>query len=51
VTFKVDVDPVKGIPSKNLTNEAKQFFKNHLNVDVKTADEAIANEKIQKYVA
>lgn len=28
ITFKVDVDPVKGIPSRNLTNEAKNFFKN-----------------------
>lgn len=28
ITFKVDVDPVKGIPSKNLTNDAKLFFKN-----------------------
>jgi len=28
ITFKVDVDPVKGVPSRNLTNDAKQFFKN-----------------------
>lgn len=50
ITLKVDIDPAKGIVSRNLTNEARQFFKNTLNVDVKTTDEAIANEKIQKYI-
>lgn len=43
ITFKVDVDVLKGIPSRNLTTEAKNFFKNQLNVDVKTTDEANAN--------
>lgn len=27
ITFKVEVDLAKGIPSRNLTNEVKQFFK------------------------
>jgi hypothetical protein len=40
----------KGIPSNNLTTEAKNFFKQSLSVDVKTSDEAVANEKIQKYI-
>jgi len=40
----------KGIPSNNLTSEAKNFFKNSLNVDVKTTDEAVANDKIQKFI-
>jgi long-chain-fatty-acid--CoA ligase ACSBG len=50
VTFKVDVDMAKGIPSHNLTSDARTFFKNNLNVEVKTSDEAIANEKIQKFI-
>lgn len=50
ITFKVDVDMARGIPSNNLTIEARNFFKNTLNIDIKTTEEAIANEKIQKYV-
>jgi hypothetical protein len=40
----------KGIPSNNLTVEARNFFKNTLNVDVKTTEEAIKNDKIAKFV-
>lgn len=40
----------KGIPSNNLTSDAKAFFKNNLGVEVKTTDEAVSNEKIQKFV-
>lgn len=50
VTFKVDVDMQRGVPSNNLTIEARNFFKNTLGVDVKTSDEAVSNEKIQKFV-
>lgn len=50
VTFKVEVDLSKGIPSNNLTNDAKAFFKSQLGVDVKTSDEAAANDKIAKFV-
>jgi hypothetical protein len=50
ITFKVDVDMAKGIPSNNLTIEARNFFKNTLNVEVKTSDEACANDKIQKFI-
>ena len=50
VTFKCDVDMAKGIPSNNLTSDAKAFFKNSLGVEVKTTDEAVSNEKIQKFV-
>lgn len=46
ITFKVEIDMAKGIPSNTLTNEAKNFFKNNLNIDVKTTEEAIANEKV-----
>ena len=50
ITFKVDVDMAKGIPSNNLTPDARNFFKNTLNVDVKTTDEACASDKIQKFI-
>ena len=50
VTLKADIDPATGVPSKNLTNEAKNKFKSELNLDLKTTDEAIANEKVQKYI-
>jgi long-chain-fatty-acid--CoA ligase ACSBG len=50
ITFKVDVDPATGIPSKNLLPEARNFFQKELGQDVKTSDEAIANEKVKKFV-
>lgn len=37
ITFKVDVDMSKGIPSDNLTVEARNFFKNQLGIEVKTS--------------
>lgn len=46
VTFKVDVDMSKGVPSNNLTTEAKNWFKNNLNLDLKTTQEVVANEKV-----
>lgn len=50
ITFKVDVNMANGVPSRNLTNEAKNFFKNTLGLDVKTTDEVIANDKVQKFI-
>lgn len=50
ITFKVDIDVSKGTPSQNLSLEAITYFKNNLNVDVKTTTEAIQNEKIQKFI-
>jgi long-chain-fatty-acid--CoA ligase ACSBG len=50
ITFKVDIDMAQGIPSNNLTSDAKSFFKNQLGVEVKTSDEAVKNEKIKKFV-
>jgi hypothetical protein len=38
-----------GIPTHNLTTEVRSFFKKELNVDIKTTDEAIKNENVQKY--
>ena len=50
ITFKVDIDMSKGVPSHNLTSEARNWFKANLNLDLKTTDEAIGNEKVQKFV-
>jgi len=50
ITLKADVDPASGVPSKNLTPDVKTRLKNELNVECKTTDEAIANEKVQKYI-
>ena len=50
ITFKVDIDPKSGIPSKELTNEAKTCFKTNLGLDIKTTDEAIAEPKVSEYI-
>jgi long-chain-fatty-acid--CoA ligase ACSBG len=50
ITFKVDIDMSKGIPSNNLTSEAKNFFKNQIGVEVSTSEEAAKNDKIQKFI-
>ena len=50
ITFKVDIDQKTGIPSRNLTAEAKIAFKNEAGVDVSTSDEAIAEPKVTEYV-
>ena len=52
VTLKVEVDMSKnGLPSNQLTNDVKQFIKNQLNAgDINTTEEAIANEKVQKFI-
>ena len=50
ITFKVDVDQKTGIPSRNLTAEAKIAFKNGAGVDLSTSDEAIAEPKVSEYI-
>ena len=44
------MDMQTGLPSKNLTLEAQTIFKNECNVDIKTTDEALANEIVLKYI-
>jgi long-chain-fatty-acid--CoA ligase ACSBG len=46
ITLKVDIDMTSGLPSKNLTQEAKEFLKNEAGVDVKSSEEAIKNQKV-----
>merc|ERR1712048_381709 len=50
ITFKVDIDPKTGVPSKNLLKEAQTFFIHKLGVDVKTTDQAISNPRIVEFV-
>jgi long-chain-fatty-acid--CoA ligase ACSBG len=50
VTFKVDMDPASGEPTRNLTIEAKNGFKRELGIDINTSDEAVSNEAVVKYV-
>ena len=50
ITLKVDMDVAKGIPTNNLTSEARNFFKAQLGVEVKTVEEAIKNEKLKKFI-
>jgi long-chain-fatty-acid--CoA ligase ACSBG len=50
VTFKVDIDPVTGVPTHNLMPDTVAFFKSELGVDVKTSDEACADAKIKAYI-
>ena len=33
-----------------MTSEARNFFKNTLNLDLKTASDACSNEKVQKFI-
>ena len=50
ISFKVDIDPKTGVPSRNLLQECKTLFKKELDIDVKTTDEAIANPKVSEYI-
>ena len=50
ITFKVDVDPKSGVPSRNLTAEAKNCFKQQLGLEVATTDEAIAEPKVSEFI-
>mmetsp|Transcript_18020 Transcript_18020/g.30697 ORF Transcript_18020/g.30697 Transcript_18020/m.30697 type:complete len:373 (+) Transcript_18020:798-1916(+) len=49
ITFKVDIDMTTGLPSKNLTADAINFFK-AAGVDVKTSDDACKNAKVLQLV-
>ncbi len=50
ITIKSDVDMATGIPNKNLSVEAKNFFKRELGLDLNTTEDAITNEKVNKYI-
>ena len=50
ITFKVDIDPKTGVPSRNLTQEAKTCFKENLGIELTTTDEAIAEPKVSEFI-
>ena len=50
ITFKVDIDPKSGVPSRNLTAEAKKCFKENLGMDITTTDQACAEPKVSEFV-
>jgi long-chain-fatty-acid--CoA ligase ACSBG len=50
ITFKVDIDS-KGNPTNKLAMEATNYFQSNLKVTVETTEEAIANPKVQAYIA
>ena len=50
ITFKVDIDPKTGIPTRNLMLEAREFFKQELGLTISTSDQAIAEPKVQAYI-
>ena len=50
ITFKVDIDPKTGVPSKNLMPECIAFFNKTLGLDIKTTDDAISNPKVSEYI-
>ena len=50
ITFKADVDPKSGVPSRNLTPEAKTELKKVTGMDITTTDQACAEPKVADYV-
>ena len=50
ITFKVIVDMSTGIPSKDLDDQSKAYFKEKLNLDLKTSDEACSNPKVLEHI-
>ena len=50
ITFKVDIDPKTGVPTRNLMLEAREFFKQELGLTLSTSDQAIAEPKVQAYI-
>jgi len=43
ITLKVEIDMTTGLPSKDLTAEAKKWIKAETGLDLKTSDEACVN--------
>lgn len=50
VTFKVDIDPITGVPTHNLMPDTKAFFKSELGIDIKTSDEACVDPKVNAFI-
>lgn len=50
ITLKVEVDQKTGLPSKNLTSEAVNYFKSEIGQTFKTTEEAIADPKVHELI-
>ena len=50
ITFKVDIDPTTGFPTRNLMLEAQKFFQSELGLNLKTSDQAIAEPKVTEFI-
>jgi hypothetical protein len=50
VTFKVDVDLVTGVPTRNLLPECVNYFKQELKLDITTSDQACASPEVGKSI-
>ena len=50
ITFKVDMHPTTGMPTRNLMLEAQKFFQTELGLDLKTSDQAIAEPKVTEFI-
>ena len=50
ITFKVDIDMKTGLPSHNLLEDTRSFFKKELGLDLKTSDEACKEPKVSEFI-
>jgi hypothetical protein len=46
ITLKADMDMSTGKPTNKLIPEVRALFQKELSLDIKTTDEAIANENV-----
>lgn len=50
ITFKTEMDPKDGGPTNKLLGETMIYFKQHLNLDIKTSTEACSNKKVIDHI-
>lgn len=50
ITFKVEIDGKTGQPTKKLLQESKEYFKQHLSLDLTTSDEACSHPKVIQHI-
>jgi long-chain-fatty-acid--CoA ligase ACSBG len=50
ITFKVDIDLKDGLPTKNLTDAAREYFKEKCGVDITTSDQACQHPKVLDHI-
>jgi len=50
ITFKVELDPKNGRPTDTLEEEARDYFKEHVGLEVKTSQELLRNKLVIDHV-